>query len=508
MSLLGLDVGITGCKAVAFTATGDILAQAYREYPLYQPFPGWMELDPAEVWAGIREVIGRVTAQVRADPPSALSISTHGESVLPVDDQGRPLCRFITAIDTRADKQAAWWAEHVGRERLFRITGMPLHPMYTANKLMWLRQFDPATFRKADRFLCMQDFVWHQLGFPPVMDYSLAARTMVFDVNRLAWSDELLALAGLEPERLSELQPSGTVIGEIPSQMAAAMGLAPGVVAVTGGHDQPSGALGCGAIAAGIAMDSTGTVECVAVASPRLVLDEALMRSNLPIAPHTAPGMYLTLGWTATGGALLRWYRDNFARSEQQEAAASGRDVYDLILAQATDGPSPVLVLPHFIGSGTPALDAASKGAIVGLDLSTTAGQINKGILDSVTYETKLSVDAMEAAGIAVNELRAFGGGAKSPLWLQTKADIFGKPVRAMDAAQAPCLGAAILAGTATGVYASVAEGVAATVRGGRVYEPDPAQHELYGRQAALFAQIYPALTALNHQMAGRQGDL
>ncbi len=501
MSLLGLDIGITGCKAVAFTVAGDILAQAYREYPLYQPFPGWMELDPAEVWAAAQEVIGRVTAQVRRDPPTALSVSTHGESVVPVNEQGKPLCRFITAIDTRAGEQAAWWGEHVGRERLFRITGMPLHPMYTVNKLMWLRQYDPATFFAARRFLCMQDFIWHRLGFAPVIDYTLASRTMAFDVNRLAWSEEILALADLQSEQLSTLVPSGTPIGELPRPAAEALGLPAGVVAVAGGHDQPCGALGCGAITAGISMDSTGTVEGVAVATPKLILDEALMRSNLPIAPHPAPGMYLTLGWTSTAGALLRWYRDNFARSEVQEAAASGRDVYDILLAQVPRGPSPVLVLPHFMGSGTPSLDAASKGAIVGLDLSTTAGQILKGILDSVTYETKLSVDAMEAAGIAVNELRAFGGGAKSPLWLQTKADIFGKPVRAMDVSEAGCLAVAILAGAATGVFDSVAEGVAATVRGGRVYEPDPVLHEQYAAKAALFAQLYPALSPLSHQM-------
>jgi xylulokinase len=248
-------------------------------------------------------------------------------------------------------------------------------------------------------------------------------------------------------------------------------------------------------------MDSTGTVECVAVASPRLVLAPELMESNLPIAPHTAPGMYLVLGYSSTGGALLRWYRDNFARAEQQEARRTGQDVYDLILQQATPGPSPVLILPHFVGAGTPSMDAASKGAILGLDLSTTHGQIIKAILDSVSYEVKLSVDAMEAAGIAVRELRAFGGGAKSPLWLQTKADIFGKPVCAVAVSEAPCLGVAILAGVATGVFASLEEALAQMVRIGRTYEPDLALHERYMEKFAVFQQVYPTLAELNHRL-------
>lgn len=501
MSLLGLDIGITGCKAVAFSPEGDMLAQAYREYSLHQPQPGWMELDPAEVWDAVRQVIRRVTAAARGDPVRALSISTHGESVVPVDERGRPIYGFITAIDTRAGEQARWWGETVGKERIFRITGMPLHPMYTVNKLMWLRQYDPAVYSAASRFLCMQDFLFHQLGLTPTMDRSLATRTMAFDVSTLDWSAEILALAQLDVARLSRVWPSGQVIGEIPRAVVDDLGLAPGAVGVVGAHDQPAGALGCGAIAGGIAMDSTGTVECVAVATPRLVLADELMESNLPIAPHAAPGMYLVLGYSSTGGALLRWYRDNFAGAERQEAERTGQDVYDLILQAATPGPSPVLILPHFVGAGTPSMDAESKGAILGLTLSSSKGQIVKAMLDSVSYEVKQSVDAMEAAGIAVSELRAFGGGAKSPLWLQTKADVYGKPVRAMNVSEAPCLGVAMLAGVATGVFSSFDEGVAQMVRVGRTYEPDVAEHARYMERFALFQQVYPALKELNRRM-------
>jgi xylulokinase len=501
MSLLGLDVGITGCKAVAFAVSGETLAGAYREYPLLQPQPGWMELDPAQVWDAVTDVIRQVTHATPHDPVQVLSIATHGESVVPVDARGRPLGRFLTALDTRAGEQAQWWGQRVGKEGLYRITGMPLHPMYTANKLMWLRQHEPDRFAAAHRFLCMHDFLLHQLGLPPTLDYSLAARTMLFDVGRLAWSEELLGLARLDAGQLSRLQPAGSAVGPVAASVAGEVGLAPGTVAVTGGHDQPSGALGCGVIAEGVAMDSTGTVECVAVASPRLVLAAELIDSNLPIAPHVAPPLYLILGYSSTGGALLRWYRDNWAGAEQQQAERTGEDVYDLITQQATAGPSPVLILPHFVGSGTPWLDPASKGAILGLDLSTSKGQIVKAILDSVTYETKLSVDAMEAAGIAVRELRAFGGGAKSPLWLQIKADIFGKPVLAMDVAEAPCLGVAILAGVATGAFPSVAAGVAQMVRVQRTYEPSMARHEQYLEKARAFAQVYPALAELNHRL-------
>jgi xylulokinase len=291
------------------------------------------------------------------------------------------------------------------------------------------------------------------------------------------------------------------VLGEIAPGIAADLGLASGALAVVGGHDQCAGTLGIGGIGEGIVMDSTGTVECVAVASPRLVLDHRLLEGNLPIEPHTVAGMYVVLGWSSVGGALLKWYRDTFARAEVAEAERTGRRSYDLILDQAVEGPSPVLILPHFVGSGTPALDPLSKGAILGLTLSTTAGQIIKGILDSVTYEIKLSIDAMEAAGITVRELRAMGGGAKSPRWLQTKADITGKPVTAMDVSEAPCLGCAMLAGVATGAYASIQDAVAAVVRVNRTYEPNPQLQAQYAEKAALFAEVYPTLAALNRKL-------
>lgn len=501
MSLLGLDIGITGCKAVAFGLTGDMLAQAYREYPLYQPHPGWMELDPEEVWGAVKDVVRQVTGEIPHDPVQALSVSTHGESVVPVDAQGRFLYHFITALDTRAGEQTQWWGEQLGKDRIFRITGMPLHPMYTINKLMWLRQHEPDIFAAARRFLCMQDFVFHQLGLDPAMDYSLATRTMAFDVEKLTWSDEILSLAQIEVTQFSKPLPSGSVVGAVSPSIVEDLGLAPGAVGVSGGHDQPAGALGCGAVAEGIAMDSTGTVECVAVASPKLVLDPVLLESNLPIAPHTVPKMYCVLGYSSTGGALLRWYRDNFGVAEQQEAAQTGQDVYDLILAQAAEGPSPVLILPHFFGSGTPWMDPNSKGAMLGLDMSTNRGQVIKGILDSVTYETKLSVDVMEKAGIALRELRAIGGGAKSPRWLQTKADIFGKPVIAMDVSEAACLGVAILAGVAIEAFSSIEEGVTRMVRIERTYEPDMANHQRYMEKAQHFALIYPTLMALNHRL-------
>ncbi len=501
MSLMGLDVGITGCKAVIFDAEGVQLAQAYQEYPLLTPKPGWMELNPHQMWEAVQAVIAEATANNPGDSVRALSVSTHGESVVPIDGNGKELYNFIAALDTRTGEQSRWWEDMIGRWRVFEITGMPTHPMYTANKVMWLRDNEPDVFAKARRLLCVQDFVFHKLGLPPTIDYSLASRTMLFDVTRRAWSEEMLSLAGLDGDLFSKARASGEVVGEIPRDVAESLGLGKGAVAVVGAHDQPAGALGSGVIEEGMAMDATGTVECIAVACPQPVIDEQLLASNLPCYCHAVQDMYFALGYTSTGGALLRWYRDNFGATEQLEAERSGRDVYDILLDQAAKGPAGVFVLPHFAGSGTPWMDPDSNGAILGLRLGSTKGEIIKGLLDGVTYETKLSLDAMNRAGIVVDELRAIGGGAKSPIWLQLKADIFGLRVVAMDISEAACLGVAILAGAAVGQFASVEEGVRRMVRVRKVYEPDMEKHQRYLERYRTFAKIYPALAELSHEM-------
>lgn len=501
MSLMGLDVGLTGCKAVIFNPEGHLLAQSYREYGLYQPQPGWMELDPGEVWDSVKLVIREAVVAVPQDPVRAFAISTHGESVVPLDQHGNPIGRFISALDTRAMKEAEYWEKRLGRERIFKLTGTPLHPMYSINKLMWLKANEPEIYSKSRHFVCMADFLYSRFGFAPTMDYSLAARTMAFNPQMLKWSDEILDLAGIDKSQLSNPLPGGTVIGEVGSAITAELGLPKGVLAVVGGHDQPSGAIGCGAVSEGVAMDSTGTVECIALSTQHLVLDLNLLASNIPVASHAVPGMYLTFGWATSAGSLLRWFRDNFSAYEQAEAAKTGKDVYDLILEQSTDEISPVLILPHFAGSATPMMDPKSKGAILNLDTSTTRAQIIKGLMESITYEIKFTVDAMVAADMEINEIRAFGGGARSEKWLQVKADILNKPIIAMDVAEVPCLGMAILAGTAIKEFSSIADGVKQMVRSKRTYYPNPTKNQQYSERFALFSQIYPTLKSLNHQM-------
>ena len=353
MSLLGLDIGTTGCKAIVFDADGHILASAYREYPLDQPQPGWIELDAALVWRGVEDAIRQaVAAAGDRDPVRALSTSVQGEAVCPVDRQGNPLANSIVTFDNRTVPQAEQLGRALGPEAVYRLSGQPLHPMGTVNKIAWWKQNRPDLYDRAWKFLCYGDYALARLGVEPVMDTSMAARTMAYDLRRGDWSPEVLGVFGIEASKLPLVASAGTAVGTVSDAVAERLGLPRGVVAVTGGHDQPCGALGAGAASPGRAMYAIGTVECVTPCLPGFM--DGLGARGFPCYPHVAPERFVTLGFNFGGGSILRWYRDNLGQELVRQAAAEGKDVYDLMLEPIDTGPGRMLLLPHFAGTGTP----------------------------------------------------------------------------------------------------------------------------------------------------------
>lgn len=497
MSLLGLDIGTTGCKAVAFDEGGSLLARAYREYSLLHPNPGWAELDVNLLWKKIKEVISDVASKTHPDPIKALSVSTQGEAVVPVTKDGKPLYNFSVSFDKRTEPQCQWWQEEIGKEEIFQITGMPLHPMYTINKIMWLKENRPDIYRKAYKFLCVEDFVIFKLGAFPAINHSLAARTMCFDIREKKWSEKILSLAGVRKELLSEPRPSGCPVGKVNPKIAEELNLKSDVVVVTGGHDQPCGALGAGVVSPGLVMNAIGTSDVLCPAINEPLLNKEMLGNNYCCYPHTCPDIYITISFNLSGGLLLKWYRDTFCFEEKMEAKRAGRDVYDIIVERANPEPVDIYILPHFVGSGTPTLDSKSKGAILGLTIDTTKEDISRAILDSNNYDLRLNMDKLKGAGIPMEEIRTIGGGAKSKKWLQLRADVLDKRVCTLKVSEAVSLGAAILAGVGINIFASPQEGARQWVKTDRVFEPDVKQHSQYRERYQNYLKIYPALKEL-----------
>jgi xylulokinase len=502
MSLIGLDIGTTGCKAIVFSNEGKILGQGAREYSILTPHPNWAEQDAEQVWRLAWDALSEAIATASDDPPRALALSCQGEAVIPVDDNGHALRPAILGMDTRTEAENNWLAERFGAENLFNRTGMPMHTINTLPKLLWLQRHEPEIWKTAHQFLLYEDFFLRRMGSQAAISHCLASRTQMYDLKTGNWADDILVECGIDPKHLAPLAPAGGgVVGTLRPDLAKALGLSQEVLLVSGGHDQACAACGSGVVEAGLAMVSTGTAEVVEVAMDTPALDETLRKGNISIYRHVVPDLYLAMTLNHSGGLLLRWYRDTVCQWEREQARASGQDAYDLILADAPAGPTGLMVLPHFSGSGTPWLDTSSKGAVLGLTFATTRPVLAKAILEGLTFELRVNLDLLREAGVVINELHAVGGGARSPLWLQLKADICQVPQRVPQITEAACLGAALLAGVAAGVYPDIGTAVAQTVHLERRIEPQADSVSAYDARYQLYRQVYPTLIDLQRQL-------
>lgn len=493
MSLLGIDVGTTGCKASVFSVEGAPLASAYREYDIQRPQSGWAQLDTAQVWDKVCTVIAAAAAAARNDPVSALSVSSLGEAMAPVSANREILGPSLLNADERGAAYLPALARSIDPARLYAINGNTLGNHYSLTKLLWTREHAPDLYDRTHLFLHWGAFVSFMLGAEPVVDFSLANRTLLFDVNRGTWSEELLAWAGLERAKLPETAPSGTVIGRVSNAMARTLGLSPTTAIVTGAHDQCANAAGCGALEPGHAMLGMGTVLCAVPVYTRRPEPDVMIPRGLNTEHHAAPGRYVSFIYNQ-GGCLVKWFRDTFARTEHANAQAARRDVYPDLIAEIPREPARVLVLPHFAPTGPPEFISDSSGVIAGLHLDTTRGEILKGILEGALFYLKESLDGLPAAGIGVTELRAVGGGSQSDAWLETAADVLGVPLVRTALHEAGALGGAILAGAATGVFASIEEGAQTMVKLTHTFHPDPARAAAYAPRYQAYTQLGPLL--------------
>jgi len=500
MSLMGIDVGTSGCKVVAFTEDGAVLAQAGEEYPLHSPQPGWYELDPEHVWDCVCRCLRAVNAELRRDPVSALAISSQGEAMIPISRAGKVLANSPISSDQRNRKQAAALEALLGAQQIFHITGQPISTIYTLPKILWWREHMPQLLQRAWKILCYVDFVAFRLGAMPAIDHSMAARTLAFDVQRLDWSQTMLEATGIRREQLAQPVPSGTVIGRVAGGLAAELGFQRQAQVVSGGHDQPAGALGAGILEPGKAMLSIGTTEALVavVEGPRA----EMLDSHISCYPHAAPGHFIALCGNQTGGRLLRWYRDELGAAERAEAARQGRDVYDVIVEQIEDKPGELLLLPYFVGSGTLYEDASATGLLLGLTFNSQRKDIVRAILEGLTYEVALNLAHLREIAIDLRALTAVGGGARSPRWMQIKADITGIPVTVLHTSEAASLGVAMLAGWATGVYSSLPEAAQQLVEPARTFQPRAEYHARHTQRLRLYQAAYQALGPLYEAMS------
>jgi xylulokinase len=493
MSLLGIDVGTSGCKTAVFSEDGQLLGLAYEEYDYQSPQPGWAELDSPRIWRQVKSTICQAVADTRADPVKALCVSSLGETVVPVTVNREILGPALLNFDSRGDEYLDGLRGLISDDQLYRTNGNTLSNQFTLPKLMWLKHHQPDLYHQTQVFLPWSGFVSFMLGADARVDYSLANRTLLFDIERRDWSDNLLELSQLDREKLPATVPSGIVIGSVANGIAAELGLPAGTPIVSGGHDQCCNCVGGGVLALGQAMYGMGTYLCLTPVFDQRPEPSAMIQRGLNTEHHAAPGQFVSFVYNQ-GGALVKWFRNTFAAAERKLIQASGEDLYTLLLAEMPEDLSPVMVLPHFTATGPPDFIANSFGVMAGLKLETSRGEILKGLVEGMTFYIREVFETLSGAGIEVADFRAVGGGSKSDVWIQISADILGRPFIRPRFTEAGVLGAAILAGVGCGVFPSLETGVDTMVKLDRTFEPNPQKQRLYSERFARYQRLWPLM--------------
>lgn len=471
MALLGIDLGTTGCKAAVYDEAGVCLGESYLEYGLITLSPLMIEQDPLAWWAltcqAVREALA--AAQATRDTVKGVSVSSQGISFVLVDEAGQPLGNALNWLDGRALEESAEILAHYPAERLFALTGKRAAPFYVLPKLLWLRKHKSEDWHAARRVLMGHDYLVYRMCGTQLTDHSLAGGTLLYDLHAQDWSDELLGVFGISRSLLPDLVWSGTPAGELLPEVADELELSPHTPVYVGGQDQKCAALGAG-IADGIATVSLGTAAAIIQVMNAPATDPGL---RIPTFPFVQPNRWALEGVIATGAGSLRWYRDTLSPG----VAYPVLDEEANRVALGSDG---VAFYPHLGGAGSPRWQSLARGTFHGLSLASSRGHLTRAVLEGVAYQIRENLAVTQELAGPVDEVILFGGGAKSALWREIICNVIDRPVVWTPTVETAGLGAAMLAGLGSGVFASLAEARQSIVRVAARREPDPEFAALY----------------------------
>ena len=470
--LVGLDVGTTGVKALALSPEGDVLARVEESYELSTPHPGWAEQDPEDWWRAAERALAALGGQ-----PAAIGLSGQMHGLVVLDDRDRVLRPAILWNDQRTEAECVEIEERVGLARLIQLTGNRALTGFTAPKLLWLRRHEPTTYAQVAHVLLPKDYVRLRLTGEHVIDVADASGTLLFDVARRRWSQEMLEALQLDPAWLPRALESPEVSGETVA----------GIPVAAGAGDQAAAALGVGVDRPGPVSVVLGTSGVVFAALPAFAADP---QARVHAFCHAVPGGWHAMGVMLSAGGSLRWLRDVFGP----------RVGYDELTAAAEEWPAGtegLTFLPYLSGERTPHADPHARAAYAGLTLRHHRGALVRAVLEGVAYGLRDSLELLRELGVDPRDGRVSGGGARSDLWLRILASVLRLPIRRTAADEGSAFGAALLGGVAAGVFRDVHEAVATCVRLLEPVDPDPQWVDAYEHGYRRFQLLYPALRPL-----------
>lgn len=494
---LGIDVGTSGTKVLAIDESGKILADATETYPCHHPKPLWSEQDPDDWWratvAAVQTVVSR--ARLRSADVRAIGLSGQMHGSVFLDQRDRVIRRALLWNDQRTAAECDEIERRAGgRKKLIKMVANPALTGFTAPKILWLRNHEPKNFDRLRKVLLPKDEIRRRLTGQYATEVSDASGTLLLDVARRQWSAPLLSKLELDADLLPPCYESEEVTGTLTREVAELLGLSTDCKVVGGAGDCAAGAVGNGIVSKGTLSTSIGTSGVMFVHSDKVEIDPA---GRVHTFCHAVRGKWHIMGVTLSAGGSLQWFRNQLCQTEMQLAASKKIDAYELLSKEAeavAAGSEGLFFLPYLSGERTPHADPDARGCFIGLTLAHTRGHLLRAVMEGVTYSLRDSLEIIRGLGVPVREIRASGGGSRSPLWRQIQADVFGQKVSTINSEEGAAYGVALLAAVGAGAFKHVPEACAATIRVVKETPTNRAAAKTYERAYPEYGQLYHSL--------------
>jgi len=494
---LGIDIGTSGTKTLAIHADGRILADAMETYPCYVPKPLWSEQDPEDWWQATIRSVRRVVKRARLKPGDVKAIGLSGQmhgSVF-LDKRNRVIRRAILWNDQRTSAECREMEERVGgRKNLIQLVANPAMTGFTAPKILWLRNHEPKHFEKMVKVLLPKDEIRRRMTGEFATDVSDASGMLLLDVAHRTWSKELLSALELDEGLLARCYESEQVTGNLTREAAELLGLSTDCVVVGGAGDCAAGAVGNGIVERGVLSTSIGTSGVMFVHSDEVKIDP---EGRVHTFCHAVHGKWHMMGVNLSAGGSLQWFRNELCKADVAQAKKAKKEVYDILTREAEAVPAGsdgLFFLPYLSGERTPHADPDARGCFIGITLAHTRGHLLRAIMEGVTYSMRDSLEIIEGLGVPVRQIRASGGGSRSPLWRQIQADVFGRKVVTINTEEGAAYGVALLAAVGAGAFKNVAEACGAAIRVVKETGVNRAAKAVYDRAFPEYQQLYRSL--------------
>lgn len=494
--VIGIDLGTSGTKTVLFDEGGHAICSASKEYPMDQPHNGWAEQEPRDWWEAAIQTLKSVVTRSNVNPEDILGLGISGQmhGLVMLDEKGEVLRPSIIWCDQRTQKECDEITRRVGAERLIEITANPALTGFTASKIMWVKNNQPDIYKKCRHILLPKDYLRYKLTGDFATEVSDASGMQLLDVPKRCWSQEVLDALDIDIHLLGKVYESCEVTGHVTKEAAQLTGLSERTQVVGGAGDNAAAAVGTGVVVNGKAFTTIGTSGVVFAHSDELTIDA---KGRVHTFCCAVPGAWHVMGVTQAAGLSLKWFRDTFCGAEKETAAAMEVDPYELLNIEAIKSPigaNKLFYMPYLMGERTPHLDAACRGAFVGLSAMHQRRDLLRAVFEGVSYSLNDCLSVLDEMGVVPSNMLICGGGGKSPFWQQMLSDVFNMPVMRTSSTEGAALGVAILAGVGVGLYPSVQEACEKIIQTDAPKLPNADAVKQYDQYYAVYKKLYPSL--------------